>query len=172
MTTALGDRILKVDHAGEHGAVNIYRAQVMVSRLFAPHLVAALREFMSHEIRHRALFWERIQARGGRRCRSYSLCGLGGFSLGLLTAMLGAGAIAATTCAVESVVLSHLETQMAQLRDVDPEAYATVADIVAEERQHHDHGERLMRAGGFWPVVMTPIVRASTEAVIWLGMRL
>lgn len=172
MTTSLGDRILKVDHAGEHGAVNIYRAQIMVSKLFAPHAAATLREFMSHEIRHRALFWECIQARGGRRCRSYALCGVGGFVLGFVTALLGSGAIAATTCAVESVVLGHLEAQMAQLRTIDPEAYAAIADIVAEERQHHDHGERLLRANAFWPAVITPIVRVSTETVIWLGMKL
>jgi ubiquinone biosynthesis monooxygenase Coq7 len=172
MTTALGSRILKVNHAGENGAVNIYRAQILVSQFFAPRMTATLREFLSHEVRHRALFWECIQARGERRCRSYLLCGAGGFALGLLTAFLGVSAIAATTYAVESVVLEHLEEQMTQLRDQDPMAFAAVADIVADEREHHDQGGRLMRAGDFWPMAITPFVRASTEAVIWLGMRL
>jgi ubiquinone biosynthesis monooxygenase Coq7 len=172
MRTALGSRILKVNHAGENGAVNIYRAQILISRLSAPHLTDTLREFLSHEIRHRALFWQCIQARRGHRCRSYLLCGLGGFALGLLTAALGGSAIAATTHAVESVVLGHLEKQMVQLQDQDPMAYAAIADIVADEREHHDHGMRLIRTGDFWPTVISPVVRASTETVIWLGMRL
>ncbi|MEJ1095845.1 MULTISPECIES: demethoxyubiquinone hydroxylase family protein [unclassified Pseudoxanthomonas] len=171
MTTTRGSRILKVNHAGENGAVNIYRAQIVVSRFSAPHMTDMLREFLSHEVRHRALFWERLQARRVRRCRSYLLCGLGGFALGLFTAMLGGGAIAATTHAVESVVLEHLERQMAELRDQDPTAYTAIADIVADEREHHDHSKRLTRVG-FWPLLISPIVRASTEAVIWLGMRL
>jgi 3-demethoxyubiquinol 3-hydroxylase len=172
MKTALGSRILKVNHAGENGAVNIYRAQILISRFTAPHMTDTLREFLSHEIRHRALFWKRLQARKERRCRSYLLCGLGGFGLGLFTAALGGSAIAATTHAVESVVLEHLERQMVQLHDQDSMAYSAVADIVADEREHHEHGKNLIRAGGFWPIVISPVVRASTEAVIWLGMRL
>ncbi|MDR6840279.1 demethoxyubiquinone hydroxylase family protein [Pseudoxanthomonas sacheonensis] len=172
MIQALGDRILKVDHAGEHGAVNIYRAQILVSRITAPELTATLREFIAHEQRHRALFWNRMQSRAVRRCRSYPLCGLGGYLLGFLTALLGRQAIAATTFAVESVVLGHLEEQLLVLKDGDPEAYATVLDIVEEEREHHDHGKRLMEAGRFWPWLITPVVRFSTETVIWLGMRL
>ncbi|MEL1263952.1 demethoxyubiquinone hydroxylase family protein [Pseudoxanthomonas putridarboris] len=172
MSPSLGDRILKVDHAGEHGAVNIYRTQILVSRFTAPRLTATLREFMAHEMRHRALFEERLQARGVRRCRSYPLCGLGGYVLGLVTALLGRSAIAATTHAVEDVVLGHLEAQVERLRHLDPDACAAVSDIIADEREHHRHGERLMRAGDFWPALITPVVRASTEAVIWLGMRL
>ena len=172
MSTRLGDRILKVDHAGEHGAVNIYRAQILMSRWTAPQLTPLLRHFLDHELGHRALFRDRLQARGVRRCRSYLLCGVGGWTLGLLTGLLGPSAIAATTYAVESVVLEHLTEQQKQLRDTDAEAFDAVTRIVAEEQEHHDHGRDAMQAGAFWPPLLTPIVRASTQAVIWLGMRL
>ena len=172
MSQTLGDRILKVNHAGEHGAVNIYRAQILVSRLTCPDLTPTLHEFITHEQRHRALFQDRMQARGVRRCRSYFPCGWGGYTLGFVTALLGRQAIAATTFAVESVVLGHLEQQLAQLEQEDPDAHSAILDIVEEERQHHDHGQRLMEAGRFWPAVLTPVVRFSTESVIWLGMRL
>jgi 3-demethoxyubiquinol 3-hydroxylase len=59
----LGDRILKVDHAGEHGAVNIYRGQIFVSRWRAPAIVAGLHEFRRHEERHRALFADELARR-------------------------------------------------------------------------------------------------------------
>ena len=172
MSTPLGDRILKVDHAGEHGAVNLYRAQILVSRWTAPQMTPLLRHFLDHELGHRALFRDRLQARGVRRCRSYLLCGAGGWMLGLLTGLLGPSAIAATTCAVESVVLQHLMAQRQQLGSTDPDAFDAVSRIVAEEQEHLDHGRDAMRSGAFWPPILTPIVRASTEAVIWLGMRL
>lgn len=172
MGSALGNRILKVNHAGEHGAVNIYRAQIFVSRLTAPSMTDALIHFISHEQRHRALFWRLMQTREVRRCRSFVFCGIGGYALGFLTALLGRQAIAATTYAVESVVLGHLEQQLVALDAVDNEARDAIADIVEEERAHHDHGQSLIEAGKFWPPLITPVVRLSTETVIWLGMRL
>jgi ubiquinone biosynthesis monooxygenase Coq7 len=167
----LGSRIIKVDHAGEHGAVNIYMGQLLTARLTAPHLVAELAEFKSHEMRHREIFRLELQRRGRRRCRSYLLCGWGGLVLGLVTGLLGSSAIAATTAAVEQVVLSHLEEQVARLRATDPQAAAAISAIIDEEREHHDRSLLHSRAGRFWPRVLTPLVAASTEAVIWVGMR-
>jgi ubiquinone biosynthesis monooxygenase Coq7 len=165
-------RVLKVNHAGEHGAVNIYAGQIFAARFTAPGLLAELREFKSHEERHRATFWAELVRRGRPRCRSYFLCGLGGYVLGLVTGILGRRAIAATTVAVERVVLRHLRHQLAVLRGRDAEATAAIASIVEDEQQHHDRSAFHSRAGGFWPAVLTPVVSASTELVIWTGMRL
>lgn len=49
----LGDRALKVDHAGEHGAVNIYRGQLTACRYRDPALRRELDEFRRHEESHR-----------------------------------------------------------------------------------------------------------------------
>lgn len=168
----LGDRIIKVNHAGEHGAIGIYSGQILMARLTARHMIGELAEFRSHEQRHRAIFGGELHRRGQPRCRSYWLCGIGGFVLGAITGLLGANAIAATTVAVESVVLRHLDHQLATLSGKDPAAVHAISSIVAEERQHHDNSASHVRAGTFWPKVLTPIVSLSTEAVIRLGMRL
>jgi 3-demethoxyubiquinol 3-hydroxylase len=81
---SLGDRVMKVDHAGEHGAVNIYRAQLLACRWRRSDITSDLREFLDHEMRHRAVFAAELMRRGRARCRSYHLCGLGGFALGLV----------------------------------------------------------------------------------------
>ncbi|MCL7713774.1 demethoxyubiquinone hydroxylase family protein [Stenotrophomonas mori] len=170
-TCGLGDRILKVDHAGEHGAVNIYSGQLFMARLTAPGMVDELREFRAHEQRHRAIFAEELRRRGRPRCRSYWLCGVGGRVLGLITGLFGSGAISATTVAVESVVLRHLEQQLALLEDDDPAAVVAISAIVAEEQQHHDCSAGHLQGDRFWPRGLSPVVAAATEAVIWLGMR-
>jgi ubiquinone biosynthesis monooxygenase Coq7 len=168
---SLGDRILKVNHAGENGAINIYRGQVFISRVRAPNLVPELREFQSHEEGHRAIFWAELQRRGRARCGSYHLCGVGGLGLGIVTGILGRSAVAATTVAVESVVLRHLEAQLLALRETDAPAHAAVAAIVREEREHHDRAAAAT-SSSIWVKVLTPVVSVSTEVVIWLGMRL
>jgi 3-demethoxyubiquinol 3-hydroxylase len=169
---SLGDRILKVNHAGEHGAVNIYRAQDLVCRWRDTELRAELREFRQHEERHRAIFAAELTRRGRRRCRSYFLCGLGGFALGLITGLCGRASIAATTVAVERVVLRHLEAQLTVLRGIDPEAVAAIESILNDERTHHERAALEPRQGLFWPKVLRPLVSAATEGVIWLGMKL
>src|SRR3982750_862171 len=85
----LAGRVLKVNHAGEHGAVNIYAGQIICARVTAPAIVPELMEFKSHEERHRAIFQAELHRRGLPRCRSYWLCATGGFLLGVLSGLMG-----------------------------------------------------------------------------------
>ena len=172
MGRSLGDRILKVNHAGENGAVHIYAGQIALARWTAPELLSELREFQSHEESHRAIFWAELERRNVRRCRSYLLCGMGGYVLGLITGLFGRAAIAATTVAVERVVLGHLKHQLAELAGKDEAAVHAISKIVAEEQQHHDSSAAHLASNGMWQRLLTPVVAASTESVIWLGMRL
>lgn len=170
--TDLGNRILKVNHAGENGAVHIYADQIFIARLTASSMFAELRQFKSHEERHRAIFQEELKQRGRPRCKSYWLCAFGGYVLGLVTGVFGRPAIAATTVAVEQVVLSHLKHQLSELAGKDESAVRAISKIVDEEQQHHDQSASHLAESWFWPKFLTPIVAASTESVIWLGMRL
>ena len=172
MALSHADRILKVNHAGEHGAVNIYRGQRLVCFWRDDALKRELEELRAHEERHRAIFAAELKRRGVRRCRSYALCGFGGFLLGISTGICGRPSIAAVTVAVERVVLRHLEVQLRELDGVDPAAHAAVASILEDERAHHDRAAQEPRQGIFWPRILKPTVSAATEFVIWTGMRL
>ncbi|HEY6125400.1 MAG TPA: demethoxyubiquinone hydroxylase family protein [Steroidobacteraceae bacterium] len=172
MPLSHADRILKVNHAGEHGAVNIYRGQRLVCFWRDDALKRELEEFRAHEEKHRAIFAAELARRGVRRCRSYWACGLGGFLLGVSTGLCGRASIAAVTVAVERVVLRHLEVQLRELDGVDAAAHAAVASILEDERAHHDRAAQEPRQGIFWPRVLKPTVSAMTEFVIWTGMKL
>ena len=171
LDNTLGNRMIKVDHAGEHGAICIYSGQRFMARLFNPALVVELTQFLDDERRHRAVFKAELQRRGYPRCRSYWLCGLGGLVLGLITGLCGRKAIMTTTVAVESVVLKHLAHQLHTLRDIDPQAVSAIASIVAEEQHHHDQSAAQIDVSDPWFRLLTPVVTAWTEAVIWMGMR-
>ena len=169
---SLGDRVVKVDHAGEHGAVCIYLAQRWFARWRAPEMLPELDRFLAHERGHRALFGAELARRAQRRCRSYFWCGLGGFVLGGATGLAGRQAIAATTVAIERVVLRHMHEQVQELTGVDEEAVRVLRRIIVEEQEHHDLSKARLRPRGIWPRIVDPIVAASTHVVIWLGMRL
>ena len=169
----LGARILKVNHAGENGAIHIYLAQAFVARLTAPSMVPELLAFKSHEEHHRDIFWSALSGRGHVACRSYWLCAVGGLALGFVTALFGRSAMAATTVAVERVVLRHLHEQIEVLRDIDPRAADVIRSVIAEGQHHHDQSAlHLPVRQRWWLRLLQPVVTSSTEAVIWLGMTL
>ena len=172
ITSELGNRILKVDHAGEQGAICVYRAQLAIARLTAPSLREQLADFLVHEKRHRSIFGAALMKRGIRRCRSYTLCSLGGYVLGAVTALMGRKAIAATTMAIEAVVLRHLAEQQEQLAKRDPDAAALIASIIDDEQLHHDRSLDEIEVDSLQLRALRAIVGQATETVIWLGMKL
>lgn len=165
-------RIIKVNHAGEHGAVNIYAGQIAMARLRARFLLPELSEFKSHEERHRSIFARELKRRGLPRCRSYWLCGLGGYVLGCLTGAMGVRCIATATVAVERVVLRHLQQQLLAIGTTDPAATAAISAILTEEQQHHDQSAARIHHAGMMDRVTGSVISAATEAVIWIGMRI
>lgn len=165
------EKMIKVDHAGENGAVNIYRAQRLASQVRARRLLPELRHFQEHEEEHRHIFAAYLKDNGVRRCFSYHLCGIGGFGLGLVTGLIGPKAVYATTYAVENVVLDHLEHQMLVLRGTDDAAYDCVEKIVIDEREHHDSAKNQLGSEHILTRALISLVKLCTEAVIRLGMR-
>ncbi|MBM7323911.1 demethoxyubiquinone hydroxylase family protein, partial [Agrobacterium sp. S2] len=82
-------RILKVNHAGEFGAIRIYGAQIWMARRLFPDIVPALQEMREDEIDHCRLFREAMPSRDARPCRVMAFWSLGGLLLGFLTALGG-----------------------------------------------------------------------------------
>ncbi|KQV87807.1 ubiquinone biosynthesis protein UbiB [Massilia sp. Root351] len=167
----LAGRILKVNHAGEQGAVCIYAGQICMARWTARPLLAEIRSFKAHEEGHRSIFLAELERRGVMRCKSYWLCAVGGYVLGLLTGLLGARAISLTTVAVERVVLKHLRQQLVAVAD-DAHAVAAISAILHEEQGHLDAATAQVLAGGVLSRMIGWTVSSATESVIWLGMRL
>jgi ubiquinone biosynthesis monooxygenase Coq7 len=164
-------RIIKVNHAGEHGAVNIYAGQIAAARLRASVLLPELAEFKAHEERHRSIFANELKKRGLRRCRSYWLCGVGGYVLGFLTGLMGVRSIAIATVAVERVVLRHLRQQLLDIGITDPDATAAISAILSEEQHHHDHSVTHIRHIGPIDRMIGSVISGATESVICIGMR-
>jgi ubiquinone biosynthesis monooxygenase Coq7 len=70
------------------------------------------------------------------------------------------------------VVLRHLEQQLRDLGGTDPAASRAIASIIVEEQEHHDRSAARAGPDGVLTRVLGVVVSGSTEAVIWLGMRM
>lgn len=161
-------RILKVNHAGEYGAIRIYAGQRLIARHTQPDLLPFLDEVYSHEVEHCRKFLAAMPERGSRPCRMMWAWGLGGYALGIGTALLGRTAILVCTAAVESTVHAHLADQIRYLDGRDGELKQLIADIQVQELEHLGYAEaRLGNWAAYRP--LDRFIRLATEAVIWLS---
>jgi ubiquinone biosynthesis monooxygenase Coq7 len=165
------ERILRVDHAGEFGAINIYRAQLALARWFYKDIAPKLAEMLAHEREHFRRFDTILKARRIRSCYALYIWAAGGAIVGFLTGLLGRNAIWVCTDSIESTVLHHLEWQLAFLEVHDAEVHDAVLSIKGDEEAHREFGQTNgVRSPIYAPVFW--VVRRSTEIAIWLSTKL
>jgi ubiquinone biosynthesis monooxygenase Coq7 len=164
-------RILKVNHAGEHGAIRIYRAQLWLARRLYPDIVGSLEETLSHEVQHCSLFRNAMRLRNAGPCCAMILWGNGGFVLGLMTALLGRTGVWICTAAVEATVHRHLDEQLHFLVDKDPELHGLISAIQEQELMHLRHAEQRIMVKSEWVGALSAVIATATEVLIWLSTR-
>jgi len=128
--------MIRVDHAGEFGAVRIYDGQLAV--LGDKPVGAMLRHMRMQEREHLATFAGLLSERRVRPTALMPLWHIGGFALGAVTALLGETSAMACTEAVEDSVIEHYERQLAAMPKAEPALLADIARIRDEEREHGD----------------------------------
>lgn len=162
-------RIVKVNHAGEYGAIRIYSAQLLVAGWFWPDCSPALAQMLRDERNHCAIFRAAMPPRRSRPCRVMQLWSYGGWLLGFLTACLGRQGIWACTAAVEATVHRHLDDQLAFLQDRDRELYRIILSIREEELAHLRHAEEHLPSPGLFQRILRVGIAAATDVLIWLS---
>jgi ubiquinone biosynthesis monooxygenase Coq7 len=163
------DRILRVDHAGEYGAVRIYAGQLAV--LGRRPAGAVIREMQAKEREHLATFDELLPKRRARPSALQPIWHIAGFALGAMTAALGARAAMACTVAVEEVIDEHYAKQVALLGDDERE----LREICERYRKDEvEHAEQALAQGAEQAPAyraLTSMVKAGSRAAIWLAER-
>ncbi|MQB08593.1 demethoxyubiquinone hydroxylase family protein [Agrobacterium sp. ICMP 6402] len=162
-------RILKVNHAGEFGAIRIYGAQIWIARWLFPDIVPALQEMLEDEIDHCRLFREAMPDRNAKPCRIMSFWSLGGLVLGFLTALGGRNMVWICTEAVESTVHRHLEDQLAFLQTRDPALHQLIASIQEQELAHLQEAEKNQTTRGLGHRLLLQVIGCLTDLMIWLS---
>jgi ubiquinone biosynthesis monooxygenase Coq7 len=162
-------RIVKVNHAGEYGAIRIYSAQIKASAKRYPEIVAALADMLAHEKKHCAAFAAAMPQRNTRPCRVMTFWGFGGWLLGFLTAQMGRQAIWVCTAAVEGAVHRHLDEQLEFLAQRDVELHRIILEIREEELSHLHYAETHIESNTRSYRLLSRIIADATEVLIWLS---
>ncbi|MGF1549074.1 MAG: demethoxyubiquinone hydroxylase family protein [Sphingomonadaceae bacterium] len=129
------EAMIRVDQAGEYGAIRIYAGQLAV--LGDRHPAAReIARMAAQEERHLARFDEMMADRGVRPTALQPLWHVAGYWLGAATALLGPEAAMACTVAVEEEIEDHYRGQERTLGNHDPELLATIREFRADEAEH------------------------------------
>jgi len=131
------DRILRVDHAGEYGAIRIYAGQLAVLGDNHP-MSDTIRHMEEQEQVHLVRFNELIRERGARPTLLNPLWHAAGFVLGAGTALLGEKAAMTCTEAVEEVIDEHYAAQIELLGDDEQDLADELEKFRQEEAEHRD----------------------------------
>jgi len=162
-------RMLRVNQAGELGAVRIYQGQraVLGKGRHGP-LLAKMAEQEQH---HLDTFNRLIAERRVRPTALSPIWHVAGFVLGAGTALLGERAAMACTVAVEEAIDEHYAEQAARLGADEGDLKATIETFRAEELEHRDIGlaNEAEKAPGYQ--VLSTAIKTGCRLAIWLSER-
>ena len=134
------EEIIRVDHAGERGAIKIYEGQLLALKTFKEddELRKKIEEMRIHEQEHYNFFNSEIKKRGIKPTRLLPLWDLLGITLGFGTAVLGKKAAMLCTASVEEVIDKHYKNQTYKLGQDESELKKKIEKFRNDELEHKD----------------------------------
>ena len=132
------EEIIRVDHAGERGAIKIYEGQLLALKTIKQDksLKEKIEKMKEHEKEHLEYFEEEIQNRKIKPTYLLPLWDIMGVSLGFGSALLGKKAALLCTASIEEVIEDHYENQLKKLGNDEMELKAKIEKFKGDEINH------------------------------------
>ena len=111
------EEFIRVDHAGERGAIKIYEGQLLALNTFVKdeNLKKTIEKMKQHEKEHLDFFSKEIKKRKIKPTKLLPLWDVLSVGLGFSSAMMGKKAAMLCTASVEEVIDKHYQNQINQL---------------------------------------------------------
>ena len=129
---------IRVDHAGERGAIKIYEGQLLALNTFVKNenLKKTIEKMKSHEKEHLDFFNKEIKKRNIKPTKLLPLCDLLGVGLGFGSAIIGKKATMLCTASVEEGIDEHYQNQINEL-DSDEKVLKEKIKKFRDDELHH-----------------------------------
>jgi len=134
------EEFIRVDHAGERGAIKIYEGQLLALNTIVKNseLKDMIEHMKEHEVEHCEFFENEIKKRKIKPTRFLKLWDLLGLGLGFSTTVLGKKAAMLCTASVEEVIQDHYANQISQLEEDEKELKNKIVKFREDEIDHKD----------------------------------
>ena len=168
------EEIIRVDHAGERGAIKIYEGQLLALKTLKQDedLKRKIEEMKEHESEHFDYFDKEIQKRNIKPTKLLPLWDLLGVSLGFGTAMLGKKAAMLCTASVEEVIDEHYKNQTYKLKDDEKDLKEKIIKFREDELHHKDiaYDQGATKKGLYG--LLDKVIKASSRIAITVSEKI
>ena len=162
------EEFIRVDHAGERGAIKIYEGQLLALNTLVKdeNLKKTIEEMKVHEMEHCHFFENEIKKRNIKPTKFLPLWDLLGVGLGFSSTLLGKKAAMLCTASVEEVIDKHYLDQINQLGPVEKELKKKITKFRDDELHHKDIAyEEGATKKGFYSI-MDKIIKTGSKLAI------
>jgi len=162
------EEFIRVDHAGERGAVKIYEGQLLALNTLVKdeNLKKTIEEMKIHEKEHSDFFEKEIKKRNIKPTKFLPLWDLLGVGLGFSSTILGKKAAMLCTASVEEVIDKHYQNQIDQLGPEEKELKKKIIKFREDELHHKDIAyEKGATKKGFYSI-MDKIIKTGSKLAI------
>ena len=171
------EEIIRVDHAGERGAIKIYDGQLLALQLLKanPELEKKVAEMKEHEKEHLKYFEQQRVERKVRPTLLLPLWDMLGVSLGFVTGIMGKKATMLCTASVEEVIDKHYQSQIQYLETEEKEEKDLLKKIKKfrqDELEHRDiaYEEGATKEGPFF--FLDAIIKTGSRIAIEVAKKI
>ena len=162
------EEFIRVDHAGERGAVKIYEGQLLALNTMIKDeaLKKTIEEMKIHEKEHCEFFETEIKKRKIKPTKFLPLWDLLGVGLGFGSTLLGKKAAMLCTASVEEVIDKHYQSQIDQLGSDEIKLKNKIIKFRQDELHHKDIAyEKGATKKGFYSI-MDKLIKTGSRIAI------
>ena len=162
------EEFIRVDHAGERGAIKIYEGQLLALNTFVKddNLKKTIQEMKAQEKEHCIYFENEIKRRNIKPTKLLPLWDLLSVGLGFGSTLLGKKAAMLCTASVEEVIDEHYEKQINQLKPDEQKLKEKIKKFRLDELHHKDIAyEKGATKKGLYKI-LDKIIKTSSKVAI------
>ena len=165
---------IRVDHAGERGAIKIYEGQLLALKTIKKdeNLKNIVEEMREHEKEHLDYFEKEIQKRKIKPTYMLPLWDVMGVALGFGTALLGKKATMLCTASVEEVIENHYENQLKKIGNDEKDLKAKIEKFRSDEINHKNIAYETGASNKGLYSIMDRIIRTSSRIAITISEKI
>ena len=168
------EEIIRVDHAGERGAIKIYEGQLLALKTIKQDndLKDKIEKMKEHESKHLEYFEKEIQKRKIKPTYLLPLWDLMGVTLGFGTALLGKKAAMLCTVAIEEVIEDHYQNQLKKLGNDEMDLKAKIEKFKEDEVAHKNIAYEAGASNKGLYSVMDKVIRTGSKIAITISEKI
>jgi len=168
------EEIIRVDHAGERGAIKIYEGQLLALKTIKQNedLKDQIEEMKEQEKEHLKYFEKEIQKRKIKPTYLLPLWDLMGVTLGFGTALLGKKAAMLCTASVEEVIKGHYQNQLKKLGNDEKDLKAKIEKFKEDEINHKNTAYNFGDSNKGLYSIMDKVIQTSSRIAITISEKI